>query len=164
MAEAASPAPFVAEEIEQALASVVLEGRATVHRRRDGATIIDDSYNANPESMRAALADLESIAGDRRKIAVLGEMRELGDYALLAHRELGCAIAGAGVALLIGCGGPLVEQMLATAEALGVKALRAASSEEAGKLARMHAICDDVILVKASRGVRAEYVVQALLP
>jgi UDP-N-acetylmuramoyl-tripeptide--D-alanyl-D-alanine ligase len=164
MAEAAGVAAFSASELEGMLANLILDGRATVHTSAAGVTVIDDSYNANPESMRAALSDLQLLAGKRRKIAILGEMRELGVYAVAAHRRLGEEIVGSGVDFVIGCGGALIEEALLVAEAAGTSVLRARDAEHAGKLAQSLAICDDFVLVKASRGVRAERAVQALLP
>ncbi|MGW1710543.1 glutamate ligase domain-containing protein [Streptomyces sp. NPDC002206] len=54
----------------------------------DGVTIINDAFNANTESMRAGVEALTSLAGDRRTVAVLGEMKELGDTAKAAHAEV----------------------------------------------------------------------------
>src|SRR5581483_9010263 len=75
--------------------------RMAVTRRADGLVVIDDSYNANPESMRAAIDALQSLAGGRRTWAVLGEMRELGDEAAAMHADIGRYAAGAGVAELV---------------------------------------------------------------
>src|SRR5690606_14250546 len=70
--------------------------------RADGITVLDDSYNANPDSMRAALAALAALSeGGRRSVAILGEMGELGDLSRSAHEELGALVAGLGVALTV---------------------------------------------------------------
>ncbi|MER5689694.1 cyanophycin synthetase [Streptomyces sp. NPDC002205] len=58
------------------------------HGDGDGVTIINDAFNANTESMRAGVEALTSLAGDRRTVAVLGEMKELGDTAKAAHAEV----------------------------------------------------------------------------
>ncbi|MFE4721430.1 Mur ligase family protein, partial [Streptomyces sp. NPDC056728] len=66
-------------------AEPVSAGRLQILERADGVTIINDAFNANSESMRAGLETLTSVAGDRRTVAVLGEMKELGDTAKSAH-------------------------------------------------------------------------------
>ena len=66
-----------------------------VDRRADGVTVVNDAYNANPESMRAALAALAGLPGERR-IAVLGAMAELGPGAAAEHERLGRDAAAAG--------------------------------------------------------------------
>jgi UDP-N-acetylmuramoyl-tripeptide--D-alanyl-D-alanine ligase len=158
--EAASGVVLEPGAIEAALAGVTMEGRGTVRRAGD-LLILDDTYNANPASMRAALLTLAELAGSRRRVAVLGEMRELGALAEEEHDRLGDAVAAAGVALLVGCGG-LVERTLARAGARGVEIVRADGAEAAAVALIARARPGDVILVKASRGVRAERVVKAL--
>jgi len=63
--------------------------RMAVTERPDGIVVIDDAYNANPESMRAGMQTLAKMAGKRRSVAIIGEMRELGPGALQAHDEVG---------------------------------------------------------------------------
>ncbi|GAB2454838.1 UDP-N-acetylmuramoyl-tripeptide--D-alanyl-D-alanine ligase [Xylanimonas ulmi] len=76
--------------------------RMAVTERPDGVTVIDDAYNANPESMRAALRSLAVMAGrERRSVAVLGEMRELGDRARVAHHDIGLLVVRLNVKLLV---------------------------------------------------------------
>ena len=77
-----------------------------VWRRSGGITILDDTYNANPSSVRAALDTLAAGAGAARRVVVLGDMLELGEGAEAAHREAGRAVAAAGVAEFIGVGPP----------------------------------------------------------
>lgn len=155
-------APFSSEEIEGALSSMRLEGRGTLHVLGDGTWVVDDSYNANPMSMRASLASLREMAGDRRIVAVLGEMRELGEFSATEHDALGDDVAKLGVRLLVSCGGEM-DRAAARAEAAGVEVVRAKDAAEAGKLAIARVSGKDVVLVKASRGVRAERVVEALV-
>jgi UDP-N-acetylmuramoyl-tripeptide--D-alanyl-D-alanine ligase len=112
--------------------------------------------------MRAALATLADLAvGGARKVAVLGEMKELGPLAEEEHAALGDAIAAAGVDLVIGTGG-LVTVALERAERQGVWTVRSSSVEEAARVAASLVRPGDVILVKASRSVKAEQVVEAL--
>jgi UDP-N-acetylmuramoyl-tripeptide--D-alanyl-D-alanine ligase len=147
--------------IDDALASVHLEGRATTRLLGGDVLVVDDTYNANPASMRSALATLADVAEGRRRVAVVGEMRELGAHAEAEHRALGDALAGAGLSLVIGCGG-LVSLALARAAELGVAVVDAASTAAAAREAVLHVAASDAVLVKGSRGVQAEAVVAAL--
>jgi UDP-N-acetylmuramoyl-tripeptide--D-alanyl-D-alanine ligase len=147
--------------IERALLPLRLEGRASVRTLRSDVLVLDDSYNANPSSMRASLATLREIAGSRRKVAVLGEMKELGALAEAEHDSLGDAIAEAGIALVIGCGG-LMDRALERASAHGVEV--EPCRDTAAAVARA---CDlvragDAVLVKGSRSTGTERVVDAL--
>lgn len=122
------------------------------------ALVIDESYNANPASMRATLAVLANEPG--RKIAVLGEMRELGDHSDAFHAELAEPIAAAGVgyAILVG------EAMGALANALEGKVDFVHVPDAATARERLHAVLapGDAVLVKGSNGVRLSTVVAAL--
>lgn len=98
-----------AETVASALSGhrIASEHRMDVRTRRDGVTVIDDSYNANPDSMRAAIAALAYTAAarpDARSIAVLGEMGELGEDADSAHRRLGEVLAKYHVDYLVAVG------------------------------------------------------------
>lgn len=157
-------APYSTEEMTTALRNVRLDGRATVHTLADGTIVIDDSYNANPASMAASLRTAGELArhNGTRLVVVLGEMKELGTYAEEAHRELGVQVAAAGAALLVGCGG-LMKETLASAAEAGVTTVTAGDAAEAAILAPGQVYAKDVVLVKASRSVRAELVVAALL-
>jgi UDP-N-acetylmuramoyl-tripeptide--D-alanyl-D-alanine ligase len=128
------------------------------HVRADGLVVINDAYNANPESMAAALGAVAGIA-DGRAVAVLGEMLELGDRSEQAHREIGRLAADLGFARIVVVG----DGARAIADGAGSIAEVVADVDVAiGTLsASLHA--DDVVLVKASRGVRLERVAQALL-
>lgn len=163
-AEAVSGATLSSADLSAALSAVALpSGRASVGRLADGTLVVDDSYNANPDSMRSAIESLAEIAASegRRAVAVVGEMRELGAAAEAAHDELGEVLAAKKIALVIGCGG-MADRALARAEAKGVAVRRAENAREAAKLAVSEIGPRDVVLVKASRGVAAEVVVEAL--
>jgi UDP-N-acetylmuramoyl-tripeptide--D-alanyl-D-alanine ligase len=126
--------------------------------------VLDDTYNANPASMRNALASLVEIARptNRRKVAVLGEMKELGGVTGSEHTSLGDVIADAKIDLAIGCGGA-IDLALERARSRGVTVVLASSTHEAAKIAVDRAIPGDVILVKGSRSTKTEAVVEALV-
>jgi UDP-N-acetylmuramoyl-tripeptide--D-alanyl-D-alanine ligase len=129
---------------------------------RNGTTVLDDTYNANPESVRAALMTLGEVARQRRSVVILGEMRELGAIAEQAHADLGQAVARSGARVILSCGG-LADRTAMEAELAGVSAVRASDAEEAARLAASIVATGDIVLVKASRSVGAERVVDALI-
>jgi UDP-N-acetylmuramoyl-tripeptide--D-alanyl-D-alanine ligase len=131
---------------------------------KGGVWLLDDTYNANPDSMEAALTTLAELAGERRRVVVLGEMRELGTYAEQAHRHVGAAAAQNNAALLFACGdlGKLYGE---GAMQEGLAADRFIWTQDNQQLAQkvIEAVTDgDVVLVKGSRGARMEVVVDAL--
>jgi UDP-N-acetylmuramoyl-tripeptide--D-alanyl-D-alanine ligase len=145
-----------------ALASFpVLAGRMHVRRLRGGGLLLDDAYNASPATVLAALSTLAELSAGRR-VAVLGEMKELGPAAAREHTALGAAIAAAGVALLVTCGG-MADAAAAAAERLGVAVARGRDADDAARIAVAQVRAGDFVLVKASRSVGAERVVDALL-
>jgi UDP-N-acetylmuramoyl-tripeptide--D-alanyl-D-alanine ligase len=122
-----------------------------------GARLLNDSYNANPESTRAALDALAAIEG-RRRIAVLGEMLELGPAAWAEHRAVGrYAAARADVVVTVG------DPARAIADGAGERAVALAGNDAAVDWLREHVAAGDVVLVKASRGVRLDEVAAALV-
>jgi UDP-N-acetylmuramoyl-tripeptide--D-alanyl-D-alanine ligase len=123
-----------------------------------GATVINDCYNANPLSMRAALDDLATQDTAGRRVAVLGDMLELGPAEREHHAEIGAYAASAGVELLIAVG-PRARAML---DRYDGDAHPAADAAAAAKLASELVRPGDVVLVKASRGVGLEVVAEAL--
>ncbi len=141
------------EMAERAPGIVFSRLRGQIVQLRDDAILINDCYNANPVSMRAALDHLASLPVEGRRVAVLGEMRELGPGAAAYHRESGAHAREVGVGLLIGVGemgaeyGPdlLADDAEAAADAL-------AEELEPG----------DVVLVKGSRAVGLERVAEKL--
>jgi UDP-N-acetylmuramoyl-tripeptide--D-alanyl-D-alanine ligase len=163
-AEAARGKALSEQDIHRALLDFrPISGRALLVTLEGGIVAIDDTYNANPSSMRAAIATLAEMGTEgRRKVVVLGEMRELGILAEKEHEELGDALLHGGVDLAIGCGG-LIDRTLDRAEALGIPVVRARSTEEAADLARREVRSGDVVLFKGSRGVAVERVLHALL-
>lgn len=157
----AGSAELSQDEIEAALADVVLEGRGSRHAFAGGGFVVDDSYNANPDSMQRAVTLLGELAGTRRRVLVLGEMRELGPFAERAHEELGTILVAEKPDLVIGCGG-LIDLALRRAEAGNVPVRYGSDAADAAMLATSAVLPEDAVLVKASRGVRAERVVHAL--
>ena len=123
-----------------------------------GVTVVNDCYNANPLSMRAALDDLALQSPAGRRVAVLGDMLELGPAEREHHAEIGAYAASAGVELLIAVG-PLSAAML---DRFDGETHVAADALEAATLARALVRPGDIVLVKASRGIGLEVVAEAL--
>jgi UDP-N-acetylmuramoyl-tripeptide--D-alanyl-D-alanine ligase len=138
--------------------------RGEVLRLGSGITVVDDSYNANPTATKRALDVLASAAATRR-LAVLGEMLELGDHATELHQGVGRHAAKSGVDLLLTVGGAAAVALAQAAIAAGLPAARVrsfASSDEAAEAAVALAESGDVVLVKGSRGIRTDRVVARL--
>ncbi len=160
-AEAAAGARLEDAVVARALAAFPpLPGRMHVRRLDGGILLLDDAYNASPATVRAALATLAEVSSGRR-VAVLGEMKELGPVGPREHDALGSAIAQAGVALVISCGG-MADGAAIAAERLGVEAAFGRDAGEAASLALERVRAGDAVLVKASRSVGAERVVDVL--
>jgi UDP-N-acetylmuramoyl-tripeptide--D-alanyl-D-alanine ligase len=123
-----------------------------------GATIINDCYNASPLSMRAALDELASHETAGRRVALLGDMLELGRESEALHREIGEAAAAAGVDVLVTVG-PRSVVML---DAFEGESYAVADAAEAAALAGELIEPGDVVLVKGSRGIGLEVVAEAL--
>ena len=125
-----------------------------------GGLLINDAYNANPVSMRAALAQLAATAGDRRRVAILGDMAELGPGAPAFHQEIGREVARHGVEALLAVG-ELSRGYVDNAT--GVPVVRwAADADEAAEAAVELVQPGDCVLVKASRAVGLERVAESL--
>lgn len=141
-----------------------VKGRLQQHALKNGAILLDDTYNANAESMEAGLAVLASFT-DRRKVAVLGDMGELGEFAEDKHHGIGAACVQKGVDLLFACG--------SHAKHYGEGAFEAGFSMEnffwapdspaLGKLVAAKMQPNDAIWVKGSRFMKMEQAVDAIL-
>ena len=131
-------------------------GRGARRTTTGGVLVIDDCYNANPMSMRAALDDLAEHDG--RRVAVLGDMLELGPEERRYHEEIGAHARAAGVAVLVTVG-PLAEAMVGP---FGGTVHAVATADQA--LAVLPAVLEpgDTVLVKGSRGVGLEVVARGL--
>jgi UDP-N-acetylmuramoyl-tripeptide--D-alanyl-D-alanine ligase len=123
-----------------------------------GATIVNDCYNASPLSMRAALDELASHETAGRRVAVLGDMLELGSESEALHREVGGVAAAAGVELLVTVG-PHAVAMLDTFDG---ESYAVVDAREAAALVGELIEPGDVVLVKGSRGIGLEVVAEAL--
>lgn len=153
-----------AAHVSRALAGAGEPGRLEAHELADGTVVLDDAYNANPASALASLRTAGEVAHDRRArlVLVFGEMRELGALSAQEHARLGEAIATSGAAELIAVSGD-ARLYLDPAQNAGVSSVFAADADAALAAARARVRPGDVVLVKASRGVRAERVVAGLL-
>ncbi len=139
--------------------------RMEVHERADGITVVNDAYNANPESMRAALAALAAMGGTRRTWAVLGLMAELGAASAAEHLNVGSAVPAAGIDRLVVVG-EAAEAIAQGAVAGGFSpsgVRKAADVDEAVGLLEAELSPGDVVLVKASRSAQLQRVAQRLL-
>jgi len=165
-AAAATSFGLGAEEIAEALGSAApSEMRGEVLRFAEGFTVVDDSYNSNPRSL---LSMAEAVAqggeGVTRRVVVAGEMLELGAESERLHREAGREIAGFGVDVLWGVRGHARELVEGARESGMGEAATAffESSDEAAAALLTFVRPGDLVLVKGSRGVHTERVVEAL--
>jgi UDP-N-acetylmuramoyl-tripeptide--D-alanyl-D-alanine ligase len=139
--------------------------RGELLRLPGGITLIDDSYNSSPSALKRALELVGSAQGCARKVAVLGEMLELGAHATRLHTECGRAAAEAGVDILIAVGGPAARALADAAIAAGLtvaNVVHVAGKQEAAELAAARVRAGDLVLVKGSRGIGTDFVVERL--
>lgn len=125
-----------------------------------GATIINDSYNSNPEALKSMIQALAARPALRR-ILIAGEMLELGDHATELHAACGQAAAQAGIDLIIGVRGH-AEHLVNAAQQAGGSALFLPNAENAGAWMSENLRSGDVVLVKGSRGVQLERAIEPL--
>ncbi len=157
------------EEIASALSSAgtLSHWRMEVVERPDGVTVVNDAYNANPDSMRAALRALVAMVGQGgRTWAVLGEMAELGGDSLAEHDAVGRLAVRLNVSKLVTVGGQAAAWLDMGAKnegSWGEESVHVSDAETAIDLLRDQLRPGDVVLVKASRSVGLERVAQALL-
>jgi UDP-N-acetylmuramoyl-tripeptide--D-alanyl-D-alanine ligase len=135
--------------------------RGVVHRAPGGFTLVDDSYNSNPDALGKALEGAAQLAGGRR-VAVLGDMRELGPEAPRFHRDSGEHAARLGFAPVAGVG-ELSRHLVEGARQAGAEAVWLPDAAAAATWAAEAVRPEDVVLVKASRGVGLDVVVRRLL-
>ncbi len=143
--------------------------RMEVHERADGVTVINDAYNANPDSMRAALKALAAVGRgrgpDTRTVAVLGEMKELGDSSRDEHDAVGRLAVRLDISRLVVVGEPARAMHLGACleGSWGEESVFVADNDAALAWLREHLSPGDVVLLKASRAAELETVAEALL-
>jgi UDP-N-acetylmuramoyl-tripeptide--D-alanyl-D-alanine ligase len=169
---AAAVAAAVALDLDFTAAAHSLEGarldsrwRMEVDQTPDGVTVINDAYNANPESMAAGLRSLAAMGRGRRTWAVLGEMRELGPTSAAEHDAIGrlCVRLNISRLIAVGPGAKPIHMGAAHEGSWGDESIAVPSVDDAIDLLRRDVAPGDVVLVKASRAVGLERVAQALL-
>jgi UDP-N-acetylmuramoyl-tripeptide--D-alanyl-D-alanine ligase len=154
------------DEVAAGLAhALTSDMRMQVFTTAGGVVVVNDAYNASPTSMRAALATLADMATKGRRIAVLGDMAELGSLTELAHFSLGEVVARSGVDVLVTIG-ERARRIADGAMAAGMElaSVRPCTSiEEASEVLDDLVATDDVVLVKASRCMELERIVEGIL-
>lgn len=135
-------------------------GRVVIVR---AAKIINDSYNSNPEALKSMIATLAAMPIEKggRRILVAGEMLELGPQSAALHAACGEKAVEAGVDIVVGVRG-FAKNITDKAAALGVESIFYATPDEAGRWLRENLRAEDVVLLKASRGVRLERALEIL--
>ena len=155
-----SIAPERLTDAVRALQAVRMRGERFVH---GGATILNDCYNSNPEAVRAMLDVLRAMPA-RRRIAVLGEMLELGDWSETSHRGVGSYAVRCGIEVLVGIRGA-ARQMIDEAVRSGLPASAAVffdDPDSAGEYLRGLIEPGDAVLFKGSRGTHVERALEKL--
>ena len=172
MAQNAAPAIMIGREVGLSK-EAILRGldtlKPTGHRmevvKAGSFVVIDDTYNANPASMKAAIDALMAVPAKGRRVAILGDMFELGAYAKEGHAEIGAYVAKAGVDVLVACGEESAEMIRAAkASCVDAEAERGKGEAlethyfESREVLDKNALSilqeDDIILLKASHGMR----------
>ena len=139
--------------------------RGEILRLPGGITLIDDSYNSSPAALARSLETVGSATGSARKVAVLGEMLELGSFADSLHQQSGELATRAGLDLLITVGGGPAAAMAAAAIAAGMPercVWHTETKTEAADVALRQVRAGDLVLVKGSRGIGTDLVVERL--
>ena len=159
VAAVGDPLPAAIERMERMQAGA---GRGRVHRLSNGMLLVDDSYNCSPAALASVLETLRLSESAGRRVLVLGDMLELGRVELALHREAGKRAAAAGVKLLFAVG-PLSRATAESARRSGVPEVHHHSdSARAAEAIAEYLRPGDLIVVKGSRAMRMERVVQAL--
>ncbi len=168
-AAAAAVALHLGEPIKEVAAGIaaagVTEWRMQVFSVASGVTVINDAYNASPASMRAALDALRDMRAEGRKVAVLGDMAELGSLAELAHFRIGEDVGRGGIDVLVTVGG-LAGRFADGARAAGMdpdSVRPCATTQEVSEVLDDLLEPGDIVLVKASRCVGLESVVEGIV-
>lgn len=139
--------------------------RGALVRLPGGVTLIDDSYNSSPSALERALETVKLATGSARKVAVLGEMLELGGHAERLHARAGRLAAESGLDLLVAIGGAAAQAMASSAGHAGMNpasVLYVRTSAEAADVVAKKVRPGDLVLVKGSHGIRTDLVVDRL--
>lgn len=154
------------ERLQAAFASAEVSAmRMQVFTSADGVTVINDAYNANPVSMQAAVITLAEMSSADRRVAVLGDMAELGSLTELAHFRVGESVARLPIDVLVSVG-PRAKHIADGARAEGMRADRVhhcSTAQEASEALRGILRHNDAVLVKASRVMGLESVVEEIV-
>jgi UDP-N-acetylmuramoyl-tripeptide--D-alanyl-D-alanine ligase len=140
--------------------------RGVVHRLKGGVTLIDDSYNSSPTALKRALEVVARETRAARKVAVLGEMLELGQSSPRLHEECGRAAAQAGLRVLFAVGGQPARALANAAVSAGMPASAVTyveKSDQAADQVKNAVRAGDLVLVKGSRGIRTDLVVDRIV-
>lgn len=148
--------------VGQALGTVTLPGGRVELQEHGRLTILNDCYNANPQSFRAAIALARALRGDRRLVFVAGTMRELGDLEARLHAEVAADLVALDADLLVGIGafGPALGRHAGT---LGDRLVVTAEAPDAGPLVAARLRGDELVVLKASRGVALERILPEIV-
>lgn len=154
------PLAEAAESLQQMQAA---DKRMQIHHTPKQITVLDDTYNANPASVHAALHTLKRMANGCRRVVVLGDMLELGDESPQLHREVGREAARIGTDILVAVG-DMAEEVVQGAKSTGhvPVCLTFADSRTAAENVPRYLQPGDVVLVKGSRALQMEMVVKAI--
>ena len=145
-------------------ASALTHGRLAC-KEIEGYTVVDDTYNANPESMKAALETVAALRGPKRHIAVLGKMGELGEGGIAAHADMGWCAASLGYAAVVVVGPECPETLaLCQAAAESIPAMLVGTPAEAAAALRALMKPGDALLFKGSRSAGMERCIYELFP
>lgn len=153
------------KDIKQGLeTAVIAEMRMQLFEMAEGITVINDAYNASPASMVAALEVLKSVASNSRKIAVLGDMLELGEISHKSHKELGKTVYQSGVDILITVGenGELIAKGAIESGMDEAKVTSFTDLTKTSKILSQEIKPGDVVLIKASRAMGLEKLLDVL--
>ncbi|WP_329138403.1 hypothetical protein OG552_30590 [Streptomyces sp. NBC_01476] len=147
----AAGVPFTTVLAGLEAAEIVSGDRMQVITRGDGVTVINDTFNASPEAMLAAIEALEDISGGvRRRVAVIGEMAELGDQAGTWHTTVAGRLTAGGIDHLITVGGKHALTLAETAREAGITAEHTETGESVAEQTNKVLQPDDVLLIKGS--------------
>ncbi len=151
-----------AQQVAEGLADYETAGQRQKISDFHGITIIEDCYNANPDSMRAALTTLEELPNHGKKIAILGDMLELGEFSQTLHEEVGTLAAEKEMDIVYTFGS--AAQFIAEKAAMGKTASKHFATKEAlANALKEIAFAGDAILFKASRGMQFEEIINLFL-